>query len=209
MQVGNSCMWIDTHTYRFSSVGAPRWHIRVSPCTICLEKGAHENIPSSIPPNAEMLCCVLAAQQISMQHPTQQFICTSDLCPPASHLCPGCLQARLLTWLRRLPCIATEWPGCFPLFVPNVWSHLSVKQEGLGSPSPLGSFRYFQELHFSLSGCWDWAATPPRASWSGGAGAEAVGPICCRLEGHPLLMGPRALVTPQIFSSGRRIASEK
>lgn len=60
--------------------------------------------------------------------------------------------------IRRTPSVATE---LFPPFVPNVWSHLSVKQEGLGSPSsPLGSFRYFRELHFSLCGCLDRAAAP-------------------------------------------------
>lgn len=199
----------------------PHQHIRVSLRTICPEKRAHENIPP-LPTTSKLQMLKNGAAESSLSRVTRN---TPVLCqtnhlhqwplPPFSllfplHLHPGRLQAvELLTWLRRILCVATERPSRFPLFVPNVWSHLSVKQEDLGSLSPLGLFRYFRELHFSLSGCLDWAAAPPRASWSGGAGAEAVGPICCRLEGHPLLMGPRALVTPQIFSPGRRIASKK
>lgn len=181
-----------------------RIHLPLPPtCKLqMLRNGAAESSLGAVTRNTTVLCWTNHLHQWPMP-PTLATL------SPSSRTCIlSVLQAfELLTWLRRILCVATERPRCFPLFVPNVWSHLSVKQEGLGSPSPLGLFRYFRELHFSLCGCLDWAAAPQRPSWSGGAGAEAVGPICCRLEGHPLLMGPRALVTPQICSPGRRSAS--
>lgn len=111
----------------------------------------------------------LISTHTSTQHPLRflhHIFCTNDLCPsyPLGNPPPppprgtwvsvGC-GTSASTRLSAEHCALRQRRGLlggFPLFVPNVWSHLSVKQEGLGSPSPLGSLRYFRELHFSLCG---------------------------------------------------------
>lgn len=187
-----SGLWLNVGTLFFISVEAPP--PPTHPCFpshhLPRKKGHMRIYPPSAPdlqtPDAEERRCRVVARQSNTQHPRVVLNKSSAPVtfaplpppPPPSHLHPGRLQAaELLTWLRRILCVATERPGRFPLFVPNVWSHLSVKQEGLGSPSPLGSFRYFRELHFSLSGCLDWAAGPTKGflkwrSWGWGCRAH-------------------------------------
>lgn len=190
--------------------------------------GAQENTVPTVPdlqtPDAEDER-VSAEKHARLLGCAEQIICTTGLCPaaplthppslPLTHTCVlgVCWTIDSWLWLHRIfsvcvcMSVAKERPGRFPLFVPNVWSHLSVKQEGLGSPSPLGLFRYFRELHFSLCGCLDLGSSPTEGffKWrSRGWGCRA---HLLQPWGPSIINGATALVTPQIFRPGRSFAS--
>lgn len=115
-----------------------------------------------------------------------QYTCT----PLSLQIHLGLIRVCVLLWshLQKDWGIATYGSQtCFPLFVPNVWSHLSVKtgrprfpfSQGRASAclAIFGSFT--SPCVATRAGC----GPPTGASWSGSEEAEAVVPICCRPEG--------------------------